>query len=64
MKTPERFSIRVGETMLPFSLPIDRADRIARRAVSKYGKYDLAEIIGPGGETFISYLRLDNQPFN
>ena len=59
MMRAERFSVRVGgNTILPATLPIERAERVARRAVSQYGRYDLAEIIGSDGEPFITYARI------
>ena len=57
MKRAERFSIRLDDgTVLP-ALPLERAERVARRAVSEYGRYDVAEIIGDDGQPFITYWR-------
>ena len=53
-------SIRLNDgTVLPAPLPLDRAERVARRAVSEHGRYDVAEIIGDDGEPFITYARIN-----
>mgnify|MGYP003616315925 CR=1 FL=1 len=62
MKREERFSIRLNDgTVLPAPLPLERAERVARRAVSEYGRYDVAEIIGDDGEPFITYARIESE---
>lgn len=63
-KTEPRFAIRVDhglptEKTLEHPLHIERAERVAARAVSQHGRHETAEILDPvDGTPVISYARL------
>lgn len=59
---PPRYAIRVDpgmttEKTLEHTLPIERAERVARRAVSQYGLHDIAEVLDETGDVAITYAR-------
>lgn len=55
-----KYSIRLDESqLLGVRLPIERAERVARRAVGEHGRFNTAEILDADGEVVSAYARLD-----